>query len=130
MKQNYQLHTPAAYSPSGKSIRHSRCAGTNKSNQLDYRKSKLGHPVYSQPLQWYDRMHVKNLSIINNKTEKTMQHKTWIYITFYLLNGEFKRMWKKVVMAYLTQYPGICLGGQIKIMKSVSHDINPTQMSK
>jgi len=46
------------------------------------------------------------------------------------VNSEFKRMWKEVVMAYLTQYPSICLGGQIKIMKSVSHDINPTQMSK
>jgi hypothetical protein len=39
-------------------------------------------------------------------------------------------MWKKVVMAYLTQYPSIYLGGQIKIMKSVRHDINPTKMSK
>jgi len=47
-----------------------------------------------------------------------------------VVNSEFKRMWKEVVMAYLIQYPSICLGEQIKIMKSVSHDINPTQMSK
>jgi hypothetical protein len=47
-------------------------------------------------------------------------------LTFYVVNSEFKIMWK----AYLTQYPSICLGGQIKIKNSVSHDINPTQMSK
>ena len=59
-----------------------------------------------------------------------MQHKTWIYVTFYVVNGEFKRMWKEVVMAYLTQYPSICLEWQIKIMKSFNNDINPTRMSK
>jgi len=46
------------------------------------------------------------------------------------VNSEFKRMWKEEVMAYLTQYPSICLGGQIKIIRSVSHEVNPTQISK
>jgi len=59
-----------------------------------------------------------------------MQHKTLIYVTLYVVNSEFKRMWKEVVTAYLTRYPSICLGGQIKIMKSVRHDINPTRISK
>jgi len=33
-------------------------------------------------------------------------------------------------MAYLTHYPSIRLGGQIIIIRSVSHAVNPTQMSK
>jgi hypothetical protein len=81
-----------------------------------------------QSLHWYDRLHVKNVSIMNNKAEKTMQNKTSIYVTFYVVNGEFKGMWKEVVIAYLTQHPSTCLEGQIKIMKSFIHDINPRKM--
>jgi hypothetical protein len=68
------------------------------------------------------------VSITNNKAKKTMQHKTWIYVTFYVVNSEFKGMWKEVVMAYLTEHPSICLHGQIKIMKNFSNNINPTKM--